>query len=47
MIHPAAWWPTSPIWSAWRALAEGGSPTVRLDRWIDTAIDGLAEKEKR
>ena len=26
-----------------RALAEGGSPTQRLDRWVDTAIDVLAE----
>jgi AcrR family transcriptional regulator len=25
-----------------RALAEGGSPTARLDRWVDTAIDVLA-----
>jgi len=25
-----------------RALAEGGSPTQRLDRWVDTAIDVLA-----
>ncbi len=25
-----------------RALAEGGSPTVRLDRWVDTTIDVLA-----
>ncbi len=26
-----------------RSLAEGGSPTLRLDRWVDTAIDVLAE----
>ena len=45
MIHPAAWW--AHIWSACPAPAEDGSPTVRLDRRIDTAIDGLAEKEKR
>ncbi len=25
-----------------RALAEGGSPTQRLDRWVDTAIDAIA-----
>lgn len=25
-----------------RALADGGSPTERLDRWVDTAIDVLA-----
>ncbi len=25
-----------------RALAEGGSPTARLDRWVDTVIDVLA-----
>lgn len=25
-----------------RALAEGGTPSVRLDRWVDTAIDVLA-----
>jgi AcrR family transcriptional regulator len=27
-----------------RALAAGGSPTERLDRWVDTAIDVLAAK---
>ncbi len=25
-----------------RALAEGGSPTARLDRWVDTTVDMLA-----
>lgn len=25
-----------------RALAEGGSPTARLDRWVDTTVDVLA-----